>query len=84
MMNRMKLRHENVYDATAADVFAMLVDPAYRHKVAQATDAISCSAAFGGGKLIVREEQAVKGVPSFAKKIVGESTVAIHTEVWDS
>lgn len=82
MMRRMKLLHENVYDAPAADVYAMLVDPAYRKKVAEATDAISCDAAFGGGKLVVREEQAVKGVPGFAKKFVGESTQAIHTEVW--
>lgn len=80
----MKLRHENVYDAPAADVFAMLVDPAYRKKVAEATDAISCDAAFGGGKLVVREEQAVKGVPGFAKKFVGDSTTAIHTEIWDA
>jgi uncharacterized protein YndB with AHSA1/START domain len=83
-MSAMKLRHENVYDAPATDVFAMLVDPDYRKKVAAATDAISCDAAFGGGKLVVREEQAVKGVPSFAKKFVGESTTAIHTEVWDA
>jgi uncharacterized protein YndB with AHSA1/START domain len=83
MMIAMKLRHENVYDAPAAAVFAMLVDPAYRQKVAAATDAISCNAAFGGGKLVVREEQAVKGVPGFAKKFVGDSTLAIHTEVWD-
>lgn len=83
MMTRMRLRHENTYDAPATDVFAMLVDPAFRQKVAAATDAISCSAAYGGGKLVVREEQAVKGVPGFAKKFVGESTIAIHTEVWD-
>ncbi len=82
MMIRMKLRHENVYDAPAADVFQMLVDPAFRERIAEATDAISCSAAFGGGKLVVREEQKVQGVPSFAKKFVGESTNAIHTEVW--
>ena len=82
MMSRMKLRHENVYDAPAADVYAMLIDPAFRKRIAAATDAVSCDAAFGGGKLVVREEQAVKGVPGFAKKIVGESTTAIHTEVW--
>jgi uncharacterized protein YndB with AHSA1/START domain len=82
MMSRMKLRHENVYDAPATEVYEMLVDPAFRRKVAAATDAVSCDAAFGGGKLVVREEQAVKGVPSFAKKFVGESTTAIHTEVW--
>ena len=80
----MKLRHENVYRAPAAEVFAMLVDPVYRQRVARVSDAISCSAAFGGGKLVVREERAVKGVPAFAKRVLGDSTVAIHTEVWDA
>lgn len=84
MMAAMRLKHQNVYDAPAAAVFAMLVDPAFRRKVAAATDAVSCDAAFGGGTLVVREEQAVKGVPSFAKKFVGESTSAIHTEVWNA
>jgi len=82
MIARMKLRHENVYDAPAAEVFAMLVDPRFRESIAEATDAVSCSAAYGGGKLVVREEQKVQGVPGFAKKFVGESTTAIHTEVW--
>jgi uncharacterized protein YndB with AHSA1/START domain len=82
MMCRMKLRHENVYDAPAADVFAMLVDPTFRKKVSEATDAVSCDAAYGGGKLVVREVQEVKRVPSFAKRLVGHSTTAIHTEVW--
>jgi uncharacterized protein YndB with AHSA1/START domain len=81
-MAAMKLQHSATYDAPAADVFAMLVDPDFRRKVAAATDAISCDAAYGNGKLVVREDQQVKGVPSFAKKFVGESTTAIHTEVW--
>lgn len=83
MMADMRLHHENTYEAPVADVFAMLVDPDFRQKVAAATDAISCNAAYGGGKLVIREEQAVQGVPGFAKKFVGDSTVAIHTEVWD-
>ncbi len=82
MIAAMRLQHTATYDAPAADVFAMLVDPEFRRKVAAATDATSCDAAYGGGKLVVREDQAVKGVPSFAKKFVGETTTAIHTEVW--
>lgn len=78
----MKLLHEHTYDAPAAEVFAMLVDPAFRRKVAAATDASSCDAAYGGGKLVVREDQQVKGVPGFAKKFVGDTTTAIHTEIW--
>lgn len=80
----MKLRHENVYDAPAAAVFAMLVDPAFRERVGVATGALSCEATFEAGRLVVREEQAVAGVPSFAKKLVGDSTSVVHTEVWDA
>ena len=82
MIAAMRLLHEHAYDAPASEVFAMLVDPGFRKKVAAATDAISCDAAYGNGTLIVREDQQVKGVPGFAKKFVGESTKAIHTEVW--
>ena len=61
MMNRMKLHHQNVYDAPAAEVYAMLIDPAFRRKIAAATDAVSCDAAFGGGnrddRVVGREHQ---------------------------
>jgi uncharacterized protein YndB with AHSA1/START domain len=80
----MKLRHQNVYDAPAAAVFAMLTDPAFRSRVATETGALSCEATCEDGRLVVREEQAVAGVPAFAKKLVGESTSVIHTEVWDA
>jgi uncharacterized protein YndB with AHSA1/START domain len=82
MMAAMRLQHTVTYDAPASDVFAMLVDPEFRRKVAAATDAVSCDAAYGGGKLVVREDQQVKGVPGFARKFVGDTTTAIHTEVW--
>ena len=77
----MRLLHEHAYDAPASEVFAMLVDPGFRQKVAAATDATSCDAAYGNGTLVVREDQQVKGVPSFAKMFVGDTTTAIHTAV---
>ena len=78
----MKFLHSNVYAAPIDRVRAMLNDPAFREQVATRTGALSCQAAYGGGKLVVREEQAVAGVPSFAKRFVGESTQVVHTELW--
>ena len=86
MMCVMKLRHELTYDATPDAVRAMLTDPAYWDKVAEATGAISSKATVtdegGSTRVVVDQEQAVQGVPSFAKKFVGESTRAINTMLW--
>lgn len=82
----MKLRHELTYDATPDAVLAMLTDPAYWDRVAEATGAISSEATVtdegGATRVVVDQEQAVQGVPSFAKKFVGESTRAINTMLW--
>lgn len=82
----MRLHHELTYQASAAAVLAMLTDPAYWDKVAVATGAISSTATVeddgGATRVVVDQEQAVVGVPSFAKKFVGDSTRAITTQVW--
>ncbi len=86
-MTRMKLRHDLTYVASPEDVLAMLTDPAYWDKVAAATGALSSTATVtsdgGSTTVVVDQEQAVQGVPSFAKKFVGESTRAITTTAWD-
>lgn len=82
-MSPMKLRHDLTYDAAPDAVLAMLTDPGFWDKVAEATGAISSAATVTGNKVVVDQEQAVQGVPSFAKKFVGESTRAINTFVWD-
>lgn len=82
----MKLRHELVYEADPTAVLAMVTDPAYWDKVAVATEAISSVAtaeADGGAtRIVIDQEQKVLGVPSFAKKFVGDSTRSIITQVW--
>ncbi|MFL6156604.1 MAG: DUF2505 domain-containing protein [Marmoricola sp.] len=82
----MKLRHDLTYAAAPAAVLAMLTDPEYWDKVAVATGAISSTATVaddgGATRVVVDQEQAVVGVPSFAKKFVGDSTRAITTQVW--
>lgn len=82
----MKLRHELSYDAAPEAVLAMVTDPGYWDKVAVATAAISSKATVSADgdttTVVVDQEQAVQGVPGFAKKFVGESTRAINTAVW--
>jgi hypothetical protein len=86
MMSAMRLRHELAYDAPPDEVLTMLTDPLFWDKVAAATGALSSTATVGtdGGstRVVVDQEQEVTGVPSFAKKFVGESTRAITTQVW--
>ena len=85
-MSAMRLRHELAYDAPPADVLAMVTDPLFWDKVADATGALSSKATVGtdgaSTRVVVDQEQEVAGVPSFAKKFVGESTRAITTQVW--
>lgn len=86
MMAVMKLRHDLTFEADQSSVLAMLTDPAYWDKVAVATAAISSVATVTSDgpttKVVVDQEQEVVGVPSFAKKFVGDSTRAITTQVW--
>ncbi len=82
----MRLHHELTYEASEAAVLAMMTDPAYWDAVAVATAAISSVARVedegSATRVVVDQEQAVVGVPSFAKKFVGDSTRAITTQVW--
>jgi hypothetical protein len=87
MMSPMRLRHELAYAAPPADVLAMVSDPLFWDKVADATGALSSTATVGTEgtvtRVIIDQEQKVVGVPSFAKKFVGDSTRAITTQVWE-
>lgn len=64
----------------------MLADPLFWDRVAAATGAISSTATVDSQgdttTVVVDQEQEVVGVPSFAKKFVGDSTRAVATQVW--
>lgn len=79
----MRFQHSNTYAASIDRVRDMLNTPEFREQVATRVGALSCSAAYGNGKLVVREEQPVQGVPAFAKKFAGGATTVVHTELWD-
>jgi Protein of unknown function (DUF2505) len=82
----MRLRHELAYDSPPDEVRAMLVDPLFWDKVADATGALSSTARTDVEsstiRVVIDQEQRVTGVPAFARKFVGDSTRAITTQVW--
>ena len=84
----MKFRHELSYDASPAEVFEMLADPAFRKKVGEALDVVSDDITLerdGDGFTLSNDQvQRTGGLPSFAKKIAGDTTRVIQTEQWSS
>jgi hypothetical protein len=88
MMTPMKFRHELSYDASPAEVFEMLADPAFRETVGKALDVVSADitlARDGDGFTLTNDQvQRTGGLPSFAKKIAGDTTRVIQTEEWSS
>lgn len=86
MMAPMKFRHELSYDASPAEVFEMLADPAFREKVGEALDVVSAAITLerdGDGFTLTNDQvQRTEGLPSFAKKIAGDTTRVIQTEEW--
>ena len=88
MMTSMKFRHELSYDASPAEVFEMLADPGFREKVGEALDVVSADISLerddDGFKLTNDQVQRTEGLPSFAKKIAGDTTRVIQAERWSS
>ncbi|GAB4001939.1 DUF2505 domain-containing protein [Nocardioides ultimimeridianus] len=82
----MRLTRDLAYAAPVVDVLAMLQDAAYWDRVADATGALSSATTVTGSgedvEVVTDQQQAVVGVPSFAKKFVGDSTRAIITATW--
>jgi uncharacterized protein DUF2505 len=81
--------HELRYDgATAAQVHAMLADPAFRERVCSyqgvLRQTISIEPQGEGMEVVVDQVQAARGIPSFATKIVGDEINIVQTEHWSS
>jgi hypothetical protein len=84
----MRFRHELAYDAPPAEVLAMINDPLFWDKVGEANAALSCTATVGTEgettRVTIDQEQKVVGVPSFAKKFVGDHIRIVQAEAWTS
>lgn len=77
------------YDgATAEQVFAMLRDPAFREQVCDFQGVlrrtVSITAAGDGMSVTIDQVQEARGIPSFAKKFVGEEINIVQEERWSS
>lgn len=88
MMTPVRFRHELVYDAEPAQVYAMLADPDFRRAACAAQDVVSAEVTAtptaSGFDLLVDQVQRTTGLPSFATKIAGETTRALQREHWES
>ena len=78
------INYELRYDgATAAQVYAMLQDPAFREQVCDfqrvQRRTVSITAAGEGMSVKLDQVQAARGIPSFAKKLVGEEINIVQT-----
>lgn len=84
----MEIRHELHYDAPPAEVYAMLVDPLFRAAVCDAMQVVGRDVSITGSStgMDVRIDMAQRttGIPSFARKIVGDTTRVIQSESWEA
>ncbi len=83
-----RLVHELTYDASVADVAAMLADPAFREEVCDYQGVlrheVSVAAAGDGTAVTIDQVQAASGIPSFAKKFVGDEINIVQEETWST
>jgi len=82
----MKFRQEMTYDAPPAAVRAMVGDPAFREEVCEEQGSLRHDVTIDADaeQMTVRIElvQPTQGVPSVAKKFVGDETDVVQEETW--
>ncbi|MDQ3616995.1 MAG: DUF2505 domain-containing protein [Actinomycetota bacterium] len=85
-MDTMLIRHQLRYDAAPDQVYEMLADPAFRNRVCETMRTVSHDVAvdLDGDKTTVRIDmlQRTQGMPGFARKVVGDQTRVIQSELW--
>ncbi|CUR56346.1 conserved hypothetical protein [metagenome] len=84
-----KLTHELTYPGASLDqVATMLADPAFREAVCDAQRVlrrtVSVTGSGAGMQVRVEQVQATTGIPSFAKKLVGDEITIVSEESWSS
>ncbi len=80
--------HRMTYDATLPEVAAMLADADFRRAVCDRLGVLRSEVAIEprGEGMAVRIEQAQRadGIPSFARKLVGDEIQIVQSEAWDT
>lgn len=84
----MRFEHTLRYDAPPAAVFAMLGDAVFREQVCEAQHTTEATATVDGVDdtmtVTVDQRRPADGIPSFAKKFVGDSIHIRQHEEWSS
>jgi hypothetical protein len=87
-MTAMEIRHELHYDAPPAVVYAMLGDLRFRAEVCEAMRVaehdVSVTGTSFGMDVRIDMAQRTSGLPSFARRIVGDTTRVIQSESWEA
>jgi hypothetical protein len=83
-----RLTHELTYDAPMADVAEMLADTSFREEVCEFQGVkramVSIDSDDNGMEVTIDQVQAAHGIPSFAKKFVGDEINIVQREYWSS
>jgi hypothetical protein len=83
-----RLRHELTYEAPMVDVYAMLADPEFREEVCEQQGVlramVSVDADDAGMQVTIDQVRAAEGIPSFARKFVGDQINIVQEESWAS
>jgi hypothetical protein len=72
------------YDASAEEVAAMLDDPAFREAVLERQKVLRGSVDIDGDVVTIEQVLPATGLPSFAKKFVGDEIDIVQKETWTS
>jgi hypothetical protein len=87
-MGGMRFQHTSTYAAPVDEVFAMFTDQAWRKRVGEAQGVVSSDVTItpqgAGARVVIDQVQNTAGLPAIAKKIAGDTTRAVVTEVWTS
>lgn len=83
-----QITHVMTYDASAAEVAAMLGDADFRRAVCDRLGVLRSQVDVtpdGAGKRVrIEQVQAAHGIPSFARKFVGDEITIVQEEDWGS
>lgn len=84
----MRFEHTLRYDASPDEVFAMLGEAVFREQVCEAQHATEATATVDGVddtmSVAVDQRRPSEGIPSFAKKFVGDTIHILQREEWSS
>jgi hypothetical protein len=81
-----RFSHSLRYDASPAEVRAMLTDPSFREEVCATTHAtrsgVTVEPSASGSIVVVDQTQPARRIPSFAQKFVGKEIEIVQRESW--